>query len=261
MTGQERAGVSIATRASIVCGIAVLALLGDPTSASAQTTCEGVGVRARVQDQTTDDEGAGVREPVPGIEIVVADASGEEVGRGTTGEDGQALICLEGPAVYTVTLDEDTLPDDFELAGEGEFALDEGSFLTSIRQLNFFTGESSRESLSFFEKLAQRTVDGIRLGLILAITSVGLSLIFGTTGLTNFAHGEMVTFGRRRPLRASIAHRYFPKRHCCWRRSISNSWATRRLTRTRPPSRSSTIFPDSSMKSCSCCPGPGRCSS
>ena len=25
--------------------------------------------------------------------------------------------------------------------------------------------------------------------------SVGLSLIFGTTGLTNFAHGEMVTFG------------------------------------------------------------------
>jgi hypothetical protein len=25
--------------------------------------------------------------------------------------------------------------------------------------------------------------------------SVGLSLIFGTTGLTNFAYGEMVTFG------------------------------------------------------------------
>ena len=32
-------------------------------------------------------------------------------------------------------------------------------------------------------------------GLILAMCSVGLSLIFGTTGLTNFAHGEMVTFG------------------------------------------------------------------
>jgi branched-chain amino acid transport system permease protein len=41
----------------------------------------------------------------------------------------------------------------------------------------------------------QRLVDGIRLGLIIAICSVGLSLIFGTTGLTNFAHGEMVTFG------------------------------------------------------------------
>ena len=31
--------------------------------------------------------------------------------------------------------------------------------------------------------------------MIIAITSSGLSLIFGTTGLSNFAHGEMVTFG------------------------------------------------------------------
>ena len=38
-------------------------------------------------------------------------------------------------------------------------------------------------------------MDGLRLGFIIAITSVGLSLIFGTTGLTNFAHGELVTFG------------------------------------------------------------------
>ena len=30
---------------------------------------------------------------------------------------------------------------------------------------------------------------------MIAMCSVGLSLIFGTTGLTNFAHGEMVTFG------------------------------------------------------------------
>ena len=30
--------------------------------------------------------------------------------------------------------------------------------------------------------------------------AVGLSLIFGTTGLTNFAHGEMVTHRRRRRL-------------------------------------------------------------
>jgi branched-chain amino acid transport system permease protein len=41
----------------------------------------------------------------------------------------------------------------------------------------------------------QRILDGIRLGLVLAMCAVGLSLIFGTTGLTNFAHGEVVTFG------------------------------------------------------------------
>ncbi len=38
-------------------------------------------------------------------------------------------------------------------------------------------------------------VEGIRFGLIIAMCAIGLSLIFGTTGLTNFAHGEMVTFG------------------------------------------------------------------
>ena len=27
------------------------------------------------------------------------------------------------------------------------------------------------------------------------MAALGLSLIFGTTGLTNFAHGELVTFG------------------------------------------------------------------
>jgi branched-chain amino acid transport system permease protein len=32
-------------------------------------------------------------------------------------------------------------------------------------------------------------------GLILAMGSLGLSMIFGTTGLTNFAHGELITFG------------------------------------------------------------------
>src|SRR3546814_18162168 len=36
---------------------------------------------------------------------------------------------------------------------------------------------------------------GINFGLIIAMMAIGLSLIFGTTGLVNFAHAEMVTFG------------------------------------------------------------------
>jgi branched-chain amino acid transport system permease protein len=35
----------------------------------------------------------------------------------------------------------------------------------------------------------------VTFGLLLALASVGLSLIYGTTGLSNFAHGEQVTFG------------------------------------------------------------------
>src|SRR5699024_10340957 len=48
---------------------------------------------------------------------------------------------------------------------------------------------------SFFARFAQLTVEGIKLGAIIAITAVGLSLVFGTTRLINFAHGEFVTIG------------------------------------------------------------------
>jgi neutral amino acid transport system permease protein len=38
-------------------------------------------------------------------------------------------------------------------------------------------------------------VNGLNFGLLLALAAIGASLVFGTTGLSNFAHGEMVTFG------------------------------------------------------------------
>lgn len=41
----------------------------------------------------------------------------------------------------------------------------------------------------------QLLASGLRFGLILGLAALGLSLVFGTTGLTNFAHGELVTIG------------------------------------------------------------------
>ncbi|WP_159448838.1 branched-chain amino acid ABC transporter permease [Demequina sp. NBRC 110053] len=43
--------------------------------------------------------------------------------------------------------------------------------------------------------LVQNVINGLAFGVLLALASVGLSLIYGTTGLSNFAHGEQVTFG------------------------------------------------------------------
>jgi branched-chain amino acid transport system permease protein len=43
--------------------------------------------------------------------------------------------------------------------------------------------------------LGQNVVNGLVFGILLALASVGLSLIYGTTGLSNFAHGEQVTLG------------------------------------------------------------------
>lgn len=40
-----------------------------------------------------------------------------------------------------------------------------------------------------------KTLTGLIFGLILALASIGVSLIYGTTGLNNFAQGEMTTLG------------------------------------------------------------------
>ena len=42
---------------------------------------------------------------------------------------------------------------------------------------------------------APAAVGGLVFSLLLAMAALGLSMIFGTTGLTNFAHGELITFG------------------------------------------------------------------
>ena len=48
---------------------------------------------------------------------------------------------------------------------------------------------------STFSEVPQALVDGVKFGLIIATASIGLSLVFGTTKLINFAHGEMITLG------------------------------------------------------------------
>ena len=171
--------------------LAVLGWAATPASA------DGVSVRAQVKEQARGAGGETANKPIAGVLIVVTDEAGNEVGRGETDDKGVVVIDLPGKANYTVTLDEDTLPDGQVLSGTSPATqtLTAESFITSTKVVNFFTGESQGGSQNLGEKLAQRLVNGIRLGLILAMCSVGLSLIFGTTGLTNFAHGEMVTFG------------------------------------------------------------------
>ncbi|PFG38168.1 amino acid/amide ABC transporter membrane protein 1 (HAAT family) [Georgenia soli] len=44
-------------------------------------------------------------------------------------------------------------------------------------------------------RFVQLVASGLIFGLLLALASVGLSLLYGTTGLSNFAHGEQVTLG------------------------------------------------------------------
>lgn len=153
-------------------------------------------ITASVQDQSVDGSTTS-RAPVAGVTIVVTNQAGTEVTRGETGTDGTIALPVPAKDYYVVTLDVSTLPDGVSLINEEKFTavIQKDAFTTNDKLVRFFTGASASSSTSLFDKILQRSVDGVRLGLIIAICSVGLSLIFGTTGLTNFAHGEMVTFG------------------------------------------------------------------
>lgn len=173
----------------------LLVLLGMAQGASAADESEFT-ITASVQDQTVDGSTT-TRTPVSGVVVVVTNAAGSEVARGETGPEGTVVLAVPAKDHYVVTLDVATLPDGVSLINEEKSSavIEKDMFTTNDKLVRFFTGTSASSSTSLFDKILQRSVDGVRLGLIIAICSVGLSLIFGTTGLTNFAHGEMVTFG------------------------------------------------------------------
>jgi branched-chain amino acid transport system permease protein len=155
----------------------------DPTETVRGTLIDRKGTRDRQDD-----------EPVVDAEVTVAVEGGEEVGRDTSDDDGRWEVEVPGPGRYTATLDTDSLPDDVALA-EGRDQAAFGVTPNQSRTVIFDLGARQREVNSTLDRFLQLSVEGIKFGLVIAITAIGLSLIFGTTGLTNFAHGELVTFG------------------------------------------------------------------
>jgi branched-chain amino acid transport system permease protein len=131
--------------------------------------------------------------PIPDVQMEVTTPDGEEIDSVETDEDGRWAVDLPGPGQYTVTLDEGDLPEGVALAGEDSrtVTVDEGRRQAVIIALE----DGSRGAGGGGVRAVQLLVDGFRFGLLIAICAVGLSLIFGTTGLVNFAHGELVTIG------------------------------------------------------------------
>ncbi|WP_332666666.1 ABC transporter permease subunit [Aeromicrobium sp.] len=140
--------------------------------------------------------GKGEAVPVPGVSLTVLKDSktGEEIGTQVTDQAGRVSIAIPGNGVYVITLDKDTLPEGVELSG-GESDLTITARLGGSNFATFPIGAAVADKVAFTEKLTNSIVAGLKKGLIIALAALGLSLIFGTTGLTNFAHGELITFG------------------------------------------------------------------
>ncbi len=177
-------------------------LLALTTPAGAQ---EGDGPPARttgVSATLTFDVGEGdeaVETPAEDVEFTVETVGGDEVGTGATDADGLFLLEVPGPGQYTVTIDPETVPDGVELVDPDTLVRTVQVSPQETQRVLFALQEegavSTRQQTGDFDRFLQLLVEGIKFGLVIAMMAIGLSLIFGTTGLTNFAHGEIVVLG------------------------------------------------------------------
>jgi len=134
-------------------------------------------------------------QPLEGV-LVKVDGNGYDA-EVKTGADGKWKIGVPEKGEYTLTIDESTLPAGVIVADDdASGASKKAEFgLTKNKSVNFFLGEGVRETTSLWDQIGERVVNGLNFGLMLALAAIGVSLVFGTTGLSNFAHSEMVTFG------------------------------------------------------------------
>ncbi|WP_282943779.1 branched-chain amino acid ABC transporter permease [Cellulomonas endometrii] len=166
------------------------------------------------------------QQPAVGVVLDIEGPGGTS--QATTDAEGRWTAPVTEAGEYTVTLDTATLPAGETLrdpsanprtvtvalgsstgalfplgepaagGGSGDDATSEPdpdtTAGTSDGEVGAPTGSSADGGFSW-SRLAQQASSGLVFGLLLALASVGLSLIYGTTGLSNFAHGEQVTLG------------------------------------------------------------------
>ena len=135
------------------------------------------------------------RTPVPGVTIVVT-RDGAPVGTVVSDETGHWEVPVPEPGVYQVELDIDTLPEGISLTDPERRALPAVEVRPDQQKvIRFALGPGTTSSVVWWPRISGLFVVGLKLGAIIALCSIGLSLIFGVTRLVNFAHGELVTLG------------------------------------------------------------------
>lgn len=170
-----------------------------PTGAPAPTTAPASTGPRVVATLVIDDE------PVEGVVMIVS-LDGEEVGSATSDAQGVAAVEVPGAGQYDVSLDPDSFPEGIGLEEGARSELSPRVQAAGDRSVVFRLTDDAADTggepaggssggPTTIEQFASLFASGTRFGLVIALAAVGLSLIFGTTGLTNFAHGELIAFG------------------------------------------------------------------
>lgn len=110
-----------------------------------------------------------------------------------TDEAGEWEVPILSKGSFSATINVDDLPEGQALTDPEKRTVRANVFMLGVDLRLLFPIGPGVVQATLLERSAQLTLDGILLGLVIGLAALGLSLIFGTTGLTNFAHGEILT--------------------------------------------------------------------
>ncbi|MCS3428180.1 branched-chain amino acid transport system permease protein [Leucobacter aridicollis] len=167
---------------------------GDPAS-GVGLTLTGKGAS---EDTTTDENGRWsfpiTQEGTYEVALDTATLPEGQFPRATDTRSVEVALFESASALFPLTDDPDaaatpTAPGSGETAGSGS-----GEATPGDDEATTTTKPSATNAFSW-PRFWQQAASGLRMGLLLALGAVGLSLVFGTTGLSNFAHAEMLSMG------------------------------------------------------------------
>ncbi|GAB4087194.1 hypothetical protein GCM10028784_38240 [Myceligenerans cantabricum] len=218
--------VVLAAIAALISGAAMFAVPAGAATDDIATDCSPDASTVCVSPIVQDDD----FEPVADVEVSIVGEDFEAVV--TTTGDGPVSIEVPSRGTYTLTVNPDTLPDGMHAdpaereiraqtggTGRGAFTIgagpapgadgsdeesstpaDDGDTEAAPGEVTGDAEGLADEEVSVsgapsFGQVWQQFGSGLRFGLLLALASVGLSLIFGTTGISSFSHGEQVVIG------------------------------------------------------------------
>ena len=133
--------------------------------------------------------------PVSGVAITVETEDGDPIGEAVSDENGLWVVEVPEPGRVSVTIDIETLPEGVSLQNADRTTLTPNVRAGQAGTVLFAIGERSFEGVSRVERLSNLTAEGFKFGLMIALGALGLSMVYGVTGLVNFAHGELLAFG------------------------------------------------------------------
>jgi neutral amino acid transport system permease protein len=168
--------------------LAPLAVLAFASPASAETCFAGTTEKGCISGTIRTE-----KDVVAGVDVHVTGPNGfdETV---TSDESGKWSVTVLDPGEYVAEVDPETLPKGLAVTGGTVKVTITDLAQTKAVSFGVRTGSYSATT-SYSDRIIRSAFSGVRLGLLLALASIGLSLIYGTTGLSNFAHAEQVTMG------------------------------------------------------------------